>query len=92
MVQDALYCLGEYLQCHRSLAVLEYIHGLLVREPLQRPTVDAEYLVAPLEAPVLRCRALLEHSLHEDRHIPVGGTEPTDDRETEVVLPSATQG
>ena len=35
---------------------------------------------------MLRRRPLLEHRLHEDRHIAVGRAKPADNREAEVML------
>ena len=76
----------QNLKDHIALTVLEDVDSLLVAEALQTDGVHGEDLVSPLEASLLSSSSLLKHGLHEDWHVPVWGTKPSHDRETEAML------
>ena len=76
----------QNLKDHIALTVLEDVDSLLMAEAFQTDRVDGEDLIASLEASLLSSGPLLKHGLHEDWHVPVWGTKPSHDRETEAML------
>ena len=76
----------QNLKDHIALTVLEDIDSFLMTEAFQTDRVDGEDLISPLEASLLSSSSLLKHGLHEDWHVPVWGTKPSHDRETEAML------
>ena len=76
----------QNLKDHIALTVLEDVDSLLMAEAFQTDRVHGEDLVSPLEASLFGSSSLLKHGLHEDWHVPVWGTKPSHDRETEAML------
>ena len=76
----------QNLKDHIALTVLEDIDSFLMTEAFQTDRVDGEDLISPLEASLFSSSSLLKHGLHEDWHVPVWGTKPSHDRETEAML------
>ena len=76
----------QNLKDHIALTVLEDIDSFLMTEAFQTDRVDGEDLISPLEASLFGSSSLLKHGLHEDWHVPVWGTKPSHDRETEAML------
>lgn len=78
--------LGNDLQDDRALAILQNIYSLLVREAVQGDAVNAEDLVATLEASMLGGCSRLEDGLDVNWHVSVRASKAANYGESEAVL------
>lgn len=76
---------GNNGQFDDALAAFEDRDSLLVRHVIERQPVDRENLVAALEPPIGRRRALVEDGLHVDREVSVRRAAAADDGEAETL-------